>query len=114
MWLVHQECSAAALALTTKYRLTMNDPMGFLAGMTEIEAHRVLLGAFEFDHGTIGEFFTAHVLARANAAVLWVQAKEILQHNKDVGEHLQSPLKQVFSSEVLDELKEFRLGKHLQ
>jgi hypothetical protein len=111
MWLVHQECSAAALALTTKYRLTMNDPMGFLAGMTEIEVHRVLLGVLEFDHGAIGKFFTAHVLARANAAVLWVQAKEILQHNKDVGEHLQSPLKQVFSSEVLDELKEFGLGK---
>ena len=39
MWMVHQETSAAASALLEKFRLTTNDPLGFLAGILGVEHH---------------------------------------------------------------------------
>jgi hypothetical protein len=111
MWLLHRDSCAAADALIAKYRLTMCDPQGYLAGMTGVEAHRILAGQFEFQGaGTVETFYTANVLARANAAVLWLQARELLARNPNVADHLQCPLKQLYSPEAIIELKKFWLG----
>jgi hypothetical protein len=111
MWLLHRDACAAADALIAKYRLTMCDPQGYLAGMTSTEAHRILLGVFEFDgHGAVGTFYTSTMLARANAAILWLQARELLARNPNVADHLQSPLKQLYSPKAMIELKKFWLG----
>jgi len=111
MWLLHRDTCAAAVALTKKYRLTICDPQGYLAGMTGVEAHRILFGQFEYDGpGTVGTFYTANVLARANAAVLWLQARELLVRDPNVADHLQCPLKQLYSPEAIIELKKFWLG----
>lgn len=111
MWLVHHDTCAAADAVTAKYRLQLCDPQGFYAGMTGVDAHRLLLGDFEIDGaGTVGTFYTATVLARANAAVLSLQARELLARDSNVADHLQSPLKQLFSPQGLDELDKFSSG----
>ena len=111
MWLLHRDTCAAAVALTKKYRLTICDPQGYLAGMIGVEAHRILFGQFEYEGpGTVGTFHTANVLARANAAVLWLQARELLVRDPNVADHLQCPLKQLYSPEAIIELKKFWLG----
>ena len=111
MWLLHRDTCAAAVALTTKYRLTICDPQGYLAGMTGVEAHRILRGQFEYEGaGTVGTFYTANVLARANAAVLWLQAHELMARDPNVADHLQAPLKHLYTREALIELREFSLG----
>ena len=86
-WMVYQETSAAAKALLEKFKLTLNDPMGFLAGMVGVETHRLIENGLSLDHGNVRPFYTSSCLARANAAVLHLQVQEILQHNPRAGQY---------------------------
>ena len=114
IWIVHQETCAAACALSEKFKLTTNDPLGFLAGILGVEHHRLIPGVFDFDHGSVQTFYTSSVTARANAAVLHLQVREILQHNPEAGKFVNAPLKHVFTTGLLEKLKTFSLGDPVQ
>jgi hypothetical protein len=110
-WMVYQETSAAAKALLEKFKLTLNDPMGFLAGMVGVETHRLIENGLSLDHGNVRPFYTSSCLARANAAVLHLQVREILQHNPRAGQYVNAPLRTVFQKSFLKKLKIFSLGE---
>ena len=109
--MVYQETSAAAKALLEKFKLTLNDPMGFLAGMVGVETHRLIENGLSLDHGNVRPFYTSSCLARANAAVLHLQVREILQHNPRAGQYVNAPLRTVFQKSFLKKLKTFSLGE---
>jgi hypothetical protein len=72
-----------------------------------VDAHRLICGEFEFDQGMVSQFFTTSVLARANAAMFWLQFKELLKHNPKLAEYLPPWLKPLYSPQVLLKLREF-------
>ena len=110
MWLVHQRTTAAVVALTEKSKFTMNDPAGFAVGALGVDAHRLIGGSLELDQGMVLQFFTASVLARANAAILWLQCREVLAHNQSVAQYLQPWLKPLYSEPIMHELRKFSWG----
>jgi hypothetical protein len=101
---------AAALALMTKYRLTINDPMDLPAGLTGMDAHQVFMSELEFYRNNIATFYTANANSRANATVLYIQARGILQNDPKAGDYFNSLLKQLFSPKQMQDLDNFKWG----
>ncbi len=68
----------------------------FLAGMVGVETHRLIENGLSLDAGNLSPFYTSSSLARANAALLHLQVREILKHNPRAGQYVNAPLNTVF------------------
>ena len=98
-----------------KFKLSINDTAGFLAGTVGQQKHRLLTGEFDVDPGQVQYYFSASVTARANGSVLFVQLQEILQHNPNVSEFVQPWMRPLLQNKTIKrELKEFFQGKPQQ
>ena len=100
-------------AVEKKFQPALSDPLGFLAGMIDVEKVPFVPGDFEYDEVETPKFvIVATRTALANGVVLYAQLQEMLNKHPQLAQFVKDPLGGLMR-DAMPELEEFIQGKEV-
>jgi hypothetical protein len=114
MWAVRHLTEATANALLEKFEPLLFSPVGFLAGLADVQEVTFQPNDFAYSQDSRRDLFVviATRTARANGAVLLTQMRELLEKYPKLDEYMQDPLKGLIEK-GMDELRRFVKGEQI-